>query len=115
MGTNIFIGHMPPEPDDCICIFPTPAIYDPNNILHPYDKPTFQIMARGDFDTAYTMLRNSYDVLQGFGGEELSGIYFVEVVALSTDVNSLGKDGMNRMQLTQNYRALVYAPTEHRI
>lgn len=115
-GTNIFIGHTPPDPNTLLVVFPTPAIYDPNGILHAYDKPTFQLYARAlDFTVAYDLLRDAFNVLQAFGGEELSGIYFVEIVAMQNEVNYIGKDALNRAQLTQNYRAEVYSPTENRI
>lgn len=114
-GTNLFVAHVPPTPDICIVVIPTGGIYDPNNILHPYNKGTFQLFARGTFDEAYTLLTNSYNVLQGLAGVTLSTIYIVEVVALQDEITNLGKDALNRFQLVQNYRFEIYKETIHRV
>ncbi len=113
-GTNLFVGHVPPSPDSLLCVIPTPGIYDPTNILQPYNKGTFQLFARGTFDEAYTLLENAYDVLQGLGGVTLSTLYFVEIVALQDEVTELGKDSLNRFQLVQNYRFEYWKQTENR-
>lgn len=114
-GTNLFVGHVPPNPDTVLCVIPTPGIYDPNNILHPYNKGTFQLYARGsDFTAAYNLLEQSYNELQALAGVELSGIYFVEIVSLQDTVTAIGKDSLNRFQLVQNYRFEIYKSTENR-
>lgn len=114
-GTNLFVGHVPPSPDTVLCVIPTPGIYDPNNILHPYDKGTFQLYVRGsNFEVAYTLSEQSYNELQALAGVTLSEIYFVEIVALQNTPTALGKDSLNRFQLVQNYRFEIYNPTENR-
>lgn len=115
-ATDLFMGHVPPTPENCIVLIPTPGIYDPNSILHSYDKGTFQVYVRNlNTATAIEKINAVYNWLQGLSGVELSGTYFVEIIALQNRYTLLGKDGLNRTQLVQNYRYEIYNPTANRI
>lgn len=114
-GIDIFLSHAPQSPDNLIALFPTSGIYDVNNIVHPYNKGTFQILVRNiRSDVADTKIQAIYNVLQGLSGVELSTIYFVEIIALQDTYTDIGKDSLNRYQFVQNYRYEIYNPTLYR-
>ncbi len=114
-GTNLFMMSMPQSPDNCICIFPTPGINDPNNINQPYAKGTFQVMVRNTRgDNAETIIYTIYDELHNLMGVTLSEVYFVEIVGMQDEYVNLGKDSMNRFQLVWNFRFETYRENKNK-
>lgn len=115
VGTNLFVAHVPPSPDTCLVVYPAPGnIYYAPNIQHAYSKGSFQIVSRSrDFDTAYDLLISAFNWLQNAAGD-IGTFYFIEIVALQTEVQSLGKDEMNRFMLSQNYRFEIERRTAFR-
>lgn len=116
VGQNIFVAHVPPSPDTCLTIYPTPAnIYYPPDVREAWSKGSFQLYGRShSFDEAYNLIISAFNWLQGASGD-IGGFFFLEIVALNTEVHSLGKDELNRMQLVQNYRFEIERFTINRV
>ena len=114
VGTNLFINTLPPEPDTCLIITPYPGVAKSENILHPYDTFSFQLMSRSsNTETAFDLVMAAYDVLQGLGGL-INGFWFVELVALQQSPLSMGKDALNRSLFSLNFRGEVENKTQNR-
>lgn len=114
-GGNVFIDHLPSEPDRAVAVYNTSGPEADSKL--PYDPVRFQVMIRcaAGERWALTMAERIYDKLHGFRNGYLpDGTYAVFVLGAQADPFRLGADDQGRQQYTVNYRAEILRPTVYR-
>jgi hypothetical protein len=105
VGSTLFTGRLPDVPDAVVAIFPTggPA----PDLAALIDYPAFQIRVR---DMAYLSGFNTavgvQDALHGLFELNMGSTHFLLIEALQSP-HSIGTDGNNRWEFTQNYRTIM--------
>jgi hypothetical protein len=106
VGTNLFVGHLPQEPDTALAIFPTGGF--PADGTYPLDEPTFQLRSRSlDWATGYGLLTQAYTELHGLHHTTLDGHWVVNCLGLQSAPTGIGRDEAGREEFTINFRLEV--------
>lgn len=104
VGTDIFVGREPSEPDFVTTIFDTPG--PPPNPKFLRDEPQVQCRVRGavnDYDGAWVQAQLIKDTLLGVQPQIINGTDYVLFVQ-TTDIFSLGYDENNRVMIVSNWQ-----------
>jgi hypothetical protein len=112
VGTNLFIGLMPDSPDLCIALYeyagspPLEVLQDNSATL---ERPGIQVLVRAgrnDYPVGRDLTNTIRNTLTGITDEEISGVRFLRVSALSA-VNATGTDEKDRPQFTLSMQAVA--------
>lgn len=112
VGTNLFLGMMPDSPDLCVALYEY-AGAPPLEVLRDNDatleRPGIQVLVRAgrnDYPIARDLTNTIRNTLTGITDEEISGVRFLRVSALSA-VNATGTDEKDRPQFTLSMQAVA--------
>jgi len=111
VNANIYLGDLPDTPDNCIGLYQTGG-QDPQHQLgasteEVHETPTFQVRLRNTtYATANTEAEQVKDVLDGLINQVVNGNEYKSIF-MQGDINSLGRDGRNRVNLSVNFIAKV--------
>lgn len=79
LGTDLFIGRVPPKPNDCVTVLDVMG-YPPQLTLQQgedYEYPAFQVRVRNtDYLNGYTLANNIKTELHGRAGETWNGTFY---------------------------------------
>lgn len=106
----IFVGHLPEEPDNAVCIYDTTGVRDGRiqESGENIDHPGFQVRVRGkDHPTAYKKIKEIQDAITLFSmTEAVIGIYTYKIHSATRTgtIISLGQevDRKRRAEFTLN-------------
>ncbi len=104
LGTDLFIGNEPENPDFVITVYDTGGTSPNARFLR--DEPTVQIRVRGkpgDYLSAWTKAQDIKDALLGLGTQVLSGTNYVMFLQVG-DVQSIGRDENDRPLIVTNWQ-----------
>lgn len=114
VATDIFVGFLPSSPDTLTVVYSTGG--PPPDARLGYDNPTFQVRTRGPNPrAAYDRAAAAYALLHGLHDITLGSTLLIDCIALQSSPVSIGRDEDGRFEYTQNYRARIRNPTDHRI
>ena len=96
--SNVFIGNMPAEPDDAVCIYNTGG-FTRSLTASALEQPTFQIKVRNiSYATGESLNNTIKDLLHG------SSTAQVLMIEQQGDTLDIGRDASNRQEWTNNFR-----------
>ncbi|MBU1067253.1 minor capsid protein [Patescibacteria group bacterium] len=106
----IFVGHIPSEPDDAVCVYDTAGIREGRmqGTGESVGKPGFQVMVRGaDHTTAYARMKLVASHLDSLLRERVAidgDSYTIQAVKQTGTILALGQepDGQRRNLFTLN-------------
>ena len=101
-GTDLFIASLPPEPDNCVCIFDYPGEAQEQ---FGHEKPSVQIKVRNrDYQTGYALCRDiKYLLHDEHNNTVINGTRYIRIFCI-TDIFPLGQDEKNRYLFSINFR-----------
>lgn len=103
-GTDIFIGTLPPSPDDCIALFEYAG--EPPDLHWDGEYPGLQVMARGaKYPTARAKIEQVKNLLHGVTEEVINGTRYLLIHARHSP-ETLGKDENGRQLFVVNFRII---------
>lgn len=107
LGTDLFQGHLPDTPDNCVAIFETggPA---PNKDL-PLNKPTFQVIVR---NASYATGRDKLEAIRTALHRKsnlslVSGQTFAYYILAQSEGGHIGRDANGRDEFSMNFQAVT--------
>ncbi len=101
-ATDLFVGGMPPSPDDIITCFDTGGYEPAPN--YSFERPTVQVMVRNkSYEEGFDLAQEIFDALNGLY-EEVVGSYRYLAIWVQNGPNCIGKDDSNRWLFTVNLR-----------
>lgn len=111
VNSNIFLGDLPDTPDNCIALYQSGGQDSVHNLGASTDEthetPTFQVRIRNTvYATANTQAEQVKDILDGLINQTINSNLYISIY-IQGDVNSLGRDDRNRVNLTVNFVAKV--------
>jgi len=114
-GGDIFIGAMPPTPDEAIVVTEYASGGEPN-VRRPHDSVSIQFRVRGTRNPAASRARVDalYSALHGWSGLLPGGTRVMLAVAKTTPAG-IGMDANGRHEHVLNLRAEIRRPTQHRV
>jgi hypothetical protein len=102
---NVFISAYPSAPDVVVGVYPTGG--NPVEEYLEWDKPTFQIVVRGDRNpkTASDLSQSIFDILNDFWKGYLvdGGTYIWHISGVQSAPNYLGPDENGRHEYSLNF------------
>lgn len=105
-GTDLFVGHMPDEPDALLVLFETPGAAIVAALVDQVEQRSLQVRARASsYDDARAKAENVYELLHGKANVTLGGGGFVLLEAKQPPF-SLGRDQKQRAEWAFNLRVL---------
>lgn len=100
-GTDIFTGHEPSSPDNCITIYDTGGFAP--DVAEDYQRPTIQIRVRNKaYNVGYGVIYAIKKELHGTSRQE-GGVNYTGIWVMS-DIIPLGYDSNLREIFTCNFR-----------
>ena len=104
VGTDLFVGQLPPEPDTCVAVTDSGGFEPDNGLVNFYHRPTIQVFSRSaDYDTAYANLESIRDYLHRLTNTTVVGsAKYIAVFVLGEPFN-LGEDENNNFRFTLNF------------
>lgn len=107
-GTNLFLGFMPDQPDDCTAVYEETAPVLTEMSAYGVDAVGIQITARAkNYIDARTRLYNVHLKIAGFTGLFATGGYRVSQFIITSPPSSIGRDEKNRGEWTVHYAARI--------
>lgn len=103
LATNLFIGHMPDTPNNCITIYETGGL--PPSIELPRMSPTFQILIRNtSYATGRALLTSIRTLFHQKYNTQLvpNGTYFLSI-NVQGEGGSIGRDEIGLEQFSINF------------
>ncbi len=104
IGTDIFVGMEPSEPDATITVYDTGGIAPNPKFLR--DEPQVQVRIRGavnDYQNAWIKAQETKDILLGAQPQILNGTDYVLFVQIG-EMIALGRDENNRPLIVSNWQ-----------
>lgn len=107
VNDNIFLGDLPDTPNNCIALYQTGGQSSVHSLGASVDEthetPTLQVRVRNTvYDTANTEIEQVKDILDGLVNQTINSNIYISVF-MQGDINSLGRDDRNRINLTVNF------------
>ena len=111
VNANIFLGDLPDTPDNCIALYQSggqDAVHSLGaGVDETHETPTFQVRIRNtSYATANTQAESVKDILDGLVNQTINSNLYISIF-MQGDINSLGRDDRNRINLTVNFVAKV--------
>jgi hypothetical protein len=103
-GTDLFIGEIPPEPNECVVVFDTGG--SPSEPHYTYERPTVQIRVRGErggYVVAYDLINAVRNTLNGQSNVSVNTSRYVGIWQQG-DVSFVAWDDNQRPLFTVNFR-----------
>lgn len=101
VGTDLFIGTLPSQQDNCVGIFQTGGV-QPTTYLE-VKKPTIQIIVRNtNYETAQQLSYTIYDLIHQKIGGTIGATNMYTIFALQ-EPTEIGEDETGRAIFTCNY------------
>lgn len=96
--SNLFIGSMPSDPDNCVCIYNTGG-FARSLSGTMVEEPTFEVKVRNNsYATGEALCETIKDLLHG---KSTTKILMIEQMS---DILDSGRDVSNRQEFTLNFR-----------
>jgi hypothetical protein len=103
-GTDIFLGLMPDQPDNCIALFEYAG--SPPDLHWNGEYPGLQVRVRGtSYAAARTKIEQIRDLLHGLHDKKLSGTRYLLIKARGSP-EVLKRDNNNRVELFVNFEII---------
>lgn len=108
LGTNLFLGRLPDEPDTCVALYETggsePLSVMGSDALPPVEQPRVQVLTRASsYATARALAGTIWLALENILNENLSGVRYHRCAAVQS-VFALERDSHDRIILAQNFQ-----------
>lgn len=104
LGTNIFLGLMPDEPDNCIALFEYAG--SPPDLHWSGEYPGLQVRVRNkSYAAARTKIGEAMTALHGLHEQTLSGTRYLLIKARGSP-EVLKRDNNNRVELFVNFEII---------
>jgi hypothetical protein len=116
-GGNVFEGFLPSGPNRCVAVLPSGG-YEADAGL-PYDRPSIQIIVRGDDDPVWALdtWQKVYSALVALRNVTLPDpdeTYLVSCLPIQSGPVHIGKDDSGRFMYGLNLETEIRNPTEER-
>lgn len=114
-ASNVFEGFLPSTPNRCVAVLPSGGFEADAGL--PYDRPSIQIIVRGDDDPVWAldMWNEVYSALQSLRNVTLpDGTYLVSCQSIQSGPIHIGKDNSGRYQYGVNFETEIRNPTIER-
>lgn len=106
VGTDLFLGHQPDKPDNCITSYDTVPPILPESQGLQVDYMTCQVLVRNhNYAQARGTLSAIHKGIVGFSG--VMGIHAVTAVFVESPPASIGRDEKGRAEWSAHYRFRV--------
>lgn len=110
LGTSLFLGRMPEDPDTCAAIYEyggeSPMSVMGGSAMPPLEQPRIQIASRATgYSSARTLALDAWSALELIMDEDLSGVRFHRVQAIQSPF-PLERDSKDRVIFAQNFRVM---------
>jgi hypothetical protein len=113
VGTTIFKGTLPDQPDACTAVFeyaglPSEKTFSPTPGAAVEEKPRVQIVCRGikqDYQTPRTQADAIWKALDGLGNVTMSGTGYLWIEALQSPF-LMRRDENERVYIAVNYQVM---------
>ena len=104
IATNIFVGSLPPTPDNCIAVINTGGVAPSIDI--PDKTPTFQVIIRNtNYETGETTLSSVRTALHQFMNDTLvTGQTYVYSIFAVAEGGHIGRDDQGRDEFSINFQ-----------
>lgn len=103
VGTDIFKGSLPDQPDNCIALFEYAGDRPEHAQGAPLDKPGLQIRVRNkSYSSARQKCQEIQNLLHGIHEQIINNTRYVLMLA-NQSPEPLGRDASDRMEFVQNY------------
>lgn len=111
VNANMFLGDLPDTPDNCVALYQTGGQDSVHSLGASVDEthetPTFQVRIRNtSYASANTQAESIKDLLDGKVNTTINSNVYISIF-MQGDINSLGRDDRNRINLTVNFIAKV--------
>ena len=104
VGTDIFLGLMPDQPDNCIALFEYAG--SPPDLHWPGEYPGLQVRVRNkSYAAARTKIGEAMTALHGLHEQTLSGTRYLLIKARGSP-EVLKRDNNNRVELFVNFEII---------
>jgi hypothetical protein len=104
VGTDIFLGLMPDQPDNCIALFEYAG--SPPDLHWNGEYPGLQVRVRNkSYAAARTKIGEVMDILHGLHEQTLSGTRYLLIKARGSP-EILKRDASNRVELVLNFEII---------
>ena len=104
VGTDLFKGLMPDEPDTCVTIYESPgrAPVEEMGANSPVERPNLQVISRsGAYATARANSQSVWDLLRTVTEQTLSGKHYLRIQPFQSPF-LMGRDENRRVRIVFN-------------
>lgn len=108
LGTNLFLGRLPDEPDTCVALYETggaePLPVMGSDAVPPIEQPRVQVLTRASsYSSARSLADLIFRALEQILNENLSGTRYHRCAAVQSPF-ALERDSHDRVILAQNFQ-----------
>jgi len=108
LGTNLFLGRLPDDPDTCVALYEyggeTPVSTMGGDAMPPVEQPRIQVNVRAPgYPSAHTLALSVWTALEAILNETLTSTRYHRVAAIQSPF-PLERDSADRVIFAQNYR-----------
>ena len=110
LGTNLFLGRLPDDPDTCVVLYEyggdAPVNTMGSDAMPPVERPRIQIMTRATgYSSARTLSLECWTAIEAVLNESLSGTLYHRISANQSPF-PLERDSQDRVLFAQNFRVM---------
>lgn len=99
---NLFLGKIPDQPDNCICLFEY-AGKSPERLVEGLEYPGLQVRVRNkSYSAGRQTIEGVYRALHCLANADLGSSFYLNIFA-NQSPEPLGRDQNDRMEFVQNF------------
>lgn len=108
LGTNLFLGRLPDDPDTCVALYEyggdAPLSTMGSDAMPPIERPRIQVLTRASgYSSARTLSLQCFTAVEGVLNETLSSTLYYRISANQSPF-PLERDSRDRVLFAQNFR-----------
>ena len=107
LGTNLFLGRLPDEPDTAVALFETGGEAPVNTMgggLYEVEQPRLQVLTRGaSYSATHALAMSVWLVLEATTNDTLSATLYYRITAVQSPF-PIERDSKDRIVFSQNFR-----------
>ena len=107
LGTNLFLGRLPDEPDTAVALFETGGEAPVNTMgggLYEVEQPRLQVLTRGaSYSATHALAMSVWLVLEATTNDTLSATLYHRITAVQSPF-PIERDSKDRIVFSQNFR-----------